>query len=85
MSAPIKMQVELHVAPSQRGWGIRMKLKGATCPPIWMGQGWSGPEQVPQGAEATGPWGFQWKTDKEAETHLCVLALEQARYIRAVS
>lgn len=85
MSAAVKMQVELHVAPSQKGWGIRMKLKGANCPPVWLGQGWSGPDQVPEGATATIHWGFQWVTTEQAEQHLAVLAMEQEGYFVAVS
>ena len=73
-----RLDIEAHVAPMGDGFGVRLKLKGASCPAVWAGQGWNGEEDVPAGARAAeGGRGWQFARREDAETYLDTLRAEQ--------
>lgn len=73
-----RLDIEAHVAPMQDGFGVRLKLRGASCPAVWAGQGWDGVEAVPKGAHTTdGNIGWLFDLREDAVTYLDTLRAEQ--------
>lgn len=73
-----RLDIEAHVAPMHDGWGIRLKIKGASCPAVWAGQGWGEDTSTPPGAHMAKD-GRGWIFDRRdgATTYLDTIKAEQ--------
>lgn len=73
-----KLEAQLFVAPLAGGFGVRMRLKGTSCPAVWAGQGWNSETRAPANAIlADKGRGWIFSTHEEATTYMDTLRAEQ--------